>query len=202
MGNKRVTAAMLPCLAGVMLLSACAGTSTTTSAAAPATSLAAAMADAERSVASGDADRAIAILKNAGARYPAEKAPWVQIAQMKFDRGSYGEAINHALEALQRDPKDRQGNSIVAVSGLRLSTQALADLSKQNNLGGPLRTEAQQLATLLRSSLGEEILVPSTQKTVRAKPRNVTVNSGAQGHKPTAAVTTQSNSADPFGALK
>ncbi len=202
MGNKRLTATMLPCLASMLLLTACAGTPTTTSAVPPAATLDAVMADAERSVAAGDAERAIAILKSAGAKYPAEKAPWVQIAQLKFDRGAYGEAINNALEALQRDPKDRQGNSIIAVSGLRLSTQALADLSKQNNLGGPLRTEAQQLATLLRSSLGEEILVPSTQKSVRAKPRAVTVNSGSQGHRPTAAVTTQSNSADPFGALK
>lgn len=33
-------------------------------------------------------------------RYPADKAPWLQMAQMKFDRGQYGDAIGHALEAL------------------------------------------------------------------------------------------------------
>jgi hypothetical protein len=40
------------------------------------------------------------------------------MAQIKFDRASYGEAIMNALEALQRDPTDKLGNSIVAVSGL------------------------------------------------------------------------------------
>lgn len=190
----------LPIVTSLLLLSACASDPATS--AAP--TLAAALADAERSVATGDVERAFTILRGASAKFPAEKAPLIQLAQLKFDRGAYGEAINAALEGLQRDPKDRQGNSIVAVGGLRLSTKALADLSKQNHLGGPLRTEAQHLAGLLRSSLGEDVLVPAVQKPIRpvVKPRAVTVNSGAQGRAPTAAVTSQSGSADPFGALK
>lgn len=192
---------VLPVMTSLLLLSACAS-DPASSTAAP--TLSAALADAERSVATGDVDRAFTILRGAGASFPAEKAPWIQLAQLKFDRGAYGEAINAALEGLQRDPRDRQGNSIVAVGGLRLSTKALADLSKQNHLGGPLRTEAQHLASLLRTSLGEDVLVPAVQKPVRpvTKPRAVTVNSGAQGRAPTAAVTSQSGSADPFGALK
>jgi hypothetical protein len=194
----------LTLVASALLLSACATDPTAGATATGAATLSSAMADAERSVAAGDVDRAYTILRNAGTKFPAEKSPWIQIAQLKFDRGAYGEAINNALEGLQRDPNDRQGNSIVAVSGLRLSTKALADLSKQNHLGGPLRTEAQHLAGLLRASLGEDVLVPAVQKPLRpvAKPRPVTVNSGSQGHKPTATVTSQSNSADPFGALK
>lgn len=191
---------LIPCLASVLLLSACA-TSTTTSNAVPvSTTLDAAMSDAERSVAAGDADRAYNILRNAGIRFPAEKAPWVQLAQLKFDRGSYGDAISNALEALQRDPNDRQGNSIVAVAGLRLSTKAVADLSQQNNLGGPLRTEAQQLANLLRSTLGEELLVPT--KNVKPAParRTAPATATAPGRKNTA--SNQTTSADPFGALK
>jgi predicted Zn-dependent protease len=152
------------------------------------------MADAERSVAAGDADKAYTILRNAGSRFPAEKAPWVQIAQLKFDRGSYGDAITHALEALQRDPSDRQGNSIVAVAGLRLSTKAVADLSQHNHLGGPLRTEAQQLANLLRTTLGEDVLVPKATKPVPVK------RPAGSATKRTA--STQTTSADPFGALK
>jgi hypothetical protein len=66
--------------------------------------------------------------------------------------------------SLQRDPNDKLGNSIVAVSGLRLSTKALADLSQQNNLNGSLRSEAQDLAKLLRTSLGEDVLVPGARK--------------------------------------
>ena len=191
-------------LASALLLSACATDPASNAAAPGGGTLNSVMADAERSVAAGDIDRAYTILRGAGTKFPAEKSPWLQIAQLKFDRGAYGEAINNALEGLQRDPNDRQGNSIVAVSGLRLSTKALADLSKQNHLGGPLRTEAQHLAGLLRTSLGEDVLVPAVQKPIRpvTKPRAVTVNSGSQGHKPTTAVTSQSNSADPFGALK
>jgi len=201
---RKIVLRTLPFVASALLLTACATDPTTNVAATTGATLNSAMADAERSVAAGDVDRAYTILRGAGSKFPAEKAPWIQIAQLKFDRGAYGEAISNALEGLQRDPNDRQGNSIVAVSGLRLSTKALADLSKQNHLGGPLRTEAQHLAGLLRTSLGEDVLVPAVQKPIRpvAKPRTVTVNSGSQGHKPTAAVTSQSNSADPFGALK
>jgi predicted Zn-dependent protease len=185
---------LIPGLAGALLLSACAGTTPTTSAVPAAPTLDAAMAEAERSVAAGEADKAYTILRSAGSRFPAEKAPWVQIAQLKFDRGSYGEAITNALEGLQRDPNDRQGNSIVAVAGLRLSTKAVADLSQQNNLGGPLRSEAQQLANLLRATLGEDVLVPGKARPVPVKkpaasPVKRTASNGA-------------TSADPFGALK
>lgn len=192
---------VLPLVTSLLLLSACA-TDPATGTAAP--TLVAALGDAERSVAAGDVERAVTMLRSAGTKFPAEKAPWMQLAQLKFDRGAYGEAISAALEGLRRDPNDRQGNSIVAVGGLRLSTKALADLSKQHHLGGPLRTEAQHLAGLLRTSLGEDVLVPAVQKPIRpvAKPRPVTVNSGAQGRAPTTTVTSQSGSADPFGALK
>jgi tetratricopeptide (TPR) repeat protein len=160
------------------------------------------LADADRAMAIGQQDKAYAILKTASAAWPAEKTPWVQMAQMKFDRGNYGEAINHALEALQRDPADRLGNSIVAVSGLRLSTKALADLSQQNYLGGSVRSEAQELAKLLRTSLGDDVLVPQGAAAKAAKrplPQPARSGPSAAG-KP--APVTPSNSSDPFGALK
>jgi tetratricopeptide (TPR) repeat protein len=155
------------------------------------------LSEAERNAASGQQEKAIAGLRAAAASYPSEKAPWLQMAQLQFERGSYGDAIGNALEALQRDPADRQGNSIVAVSGLRLSTKALADLSLQNNLGGSLRTEAQELANLLRVSLGEEILVPQVARG-KAVPRKVVQGGGAPARK--AAPGQSAN--DPFSALK
>lgn len=153
------------------------------------------LAEAERNAASGQKDKAIAGLRSAAEAYPAEKSPWLQMAQMEFERGSYGDAISHALEVLERDPADRQGNSIVAVSGLRLSTKALADLSLQNNLGGSLKTEAQELANLLRVSLGEEILVPQA-------PRKAPVRKAAGGAATRKAAPGQGGSSDPFSALK
>jgi Tfp pilus assembly protein PilF len=191
---------MISILAGAALLSACATDSPPVRAERGAT-LDAMIADADRALAGGQHDKAYTILKNAGAAWPAEKAPWVQMAQLKYDRGSYGEAITNALEILQRDPADRLGNSIVAVSGLRLSTKALADLSQQNNLGGSVRSEAQELAKLLRSSLGEDVLVPQPGSKPAKRPTAAGARSGAvlPGKALPASPT---NSADPFGALK
>ncbi|MBJ7310779.1 tetratricopeptide repeat protein [Rugamonas sp. CCM 8940] len=158
-----------------------------------------ALVDADSAIAAGHSDRAQSILKTAATSYPADKTPWLHLAQLKFDRASYGEAIMHALEALQRDPSDKLGNSIVAVSGLRLSTKALADLSQQNNLNGPLRSEAQDLAKLLRSSLGEDVLVPSAASQRRAA---APAKKSAGPAVAPAKSANQSNSSDPFGALK
>lgn len=166
----------------------------------------------------GQAEEALSLLRNATSAYPTDKTPWLQMAQLHFDRSSYGEAINNALEVLQRDPADKVANSIVAVGGLRLSTKALADLSQQNNLSGTVRTEAQDLAQLLRESLGEAVLVPVP---VRAKsngsaPKTMTSSNrtSASGPlrpalrkkatvavKPTPADNTKPD-LNPFGSLK
>ncbi|MFS2003777.1 hypothetical protein ACEN9F_09130 [Duganella sp. CT11-25] len=187
----------LPCVASLLLLSGCATDGGTVRVEKPqASTLERSLADADTALASGQNDRAQGILKTAAANYPAEKSPWLHMAQIKFDRASYGEAIMNALEALQRDPADKLGNSIVAVSGLRLSTKALADLSQQNNLNGSLRSEAQDLAKLLRTSLGEDVLVPAANPAVR-KP------APAPAKKAAATPTkNQTNSSDPFGGLK
>jgi tetratricopeptide (TPR) repeat protein len=162
-----------------------------------------ALAEANGALVAGQRDKAQTLLKSAAASYPADKAPWLQLAQLKFERGNYGEAIVNALEALQRDPKDKLGNSIVAVSGLRLSTKALADLSQQNNLSGSLRTEAQELAKLLRNSLGEDVLVPSSSAAAAAAAARRAA-SPASGKKAATSVAPAkgSQSSDPFGGLK
>lgn len=192
----------LPILACAMLLSACAtdGEQVRAERVQPAT-LDRALAEADTAVAAGQADKAQVILKGAASTYPADKQPWLHLAQMKFDRASYGEAITNALEALQRDPNDKLGNSIVAVSGLRLSTKALTDLSQQNNLNGSLRSEAQDLARLLRTSLGEDVLVPSSPPAHRPPPR-AHHPAAATAHHATEKPDNASASTDPFGGLK
>lgn len=194
---------LLPGFACALLLSACAtdGEQVRADRMQPST-LERALAEADTAVAAGQADKAQALLKTAASTYPADKQPWLHLAQMKFDRASYGEAITNALEALQRDPNDKLGNSIVAVSGLRLSTKALADLSQQNSLNGSLRSEAQDLARLLRTSLGEEVLVPSAGAATRRAPAQAHRPAAAAARQPASKAGNESASTDPFGGLK
>jgi predicted Zn-dependent protease len=188
---------VFPSLACALLLSACATDGPQLRPDKPfAATLESAMTEAARASATGQQDRALVLLCNAASTYPAEKGPWLTMAQMKFDRANYGEAILHAQEALQRDPADQVGSSIIAVSGLRLSTKALADLIQQNNLGGSLRDEAQGLARMLRSSLGEDVLVPPPVRPVRAPQGNA-----GKRTAPPAKPAVQSG-ADPFGAIR
>lgn len=194
----------LPCVASVLLLSACATDGVAVRSDKPqASTLDRTIAEANAALAAGQADKAQALLKTAATNHPSDKTPWLQLAQMKFDRASYGEAITNALEALQRDPNDKLGNSIVAVSGLRLSTKALADLSQQNNLNGSLRSEAQDLAKLLRTSLGEDVLVPGANVAAR-KPavQPASARKGVAATAPVPKTNPQTNNSDPFGGLK
>jgi tetratricopeptide (TPR) repeat protein len=196
--------AVISCLACALLLSACAIDGDSVRADKfQASTLERALAESDVAVAAGQNDKAQQILRGAATTFPADKTPWLHIAQLKFDRGNYGEAIMNALEALQRDPNDKLGNSIVAVSGLRLSTRALSDLSLQNNLSGSLRSEAQDLAKLLRTSLGEEVLVPPTgasRKPVAARRPAATPAASVPASGKTG--TGQASNSDPFGGLK
>lgn len=154
------------------------------------------LAKAGQASSAGQKEQAVKLWKEAAAAYPADKAPWTSIAQTRYDAGQYGDAIVSAQEVLVRDPNDRLANSIIAISGLRLSTRALADLSRQNNLSGSIRTESQDLAKLLRESLGEQVLVPP------AAPAAAPKTNVAKGKKPGKSKGDDGSSADPFGALK
>jgi hypothetical protein len=182
------------------LLSACASTpqvAPVTAAAAKPT-IAAAMAEADAAVLAGQNDKAYAILKGAGTTFPGDKLPWVRMAQMRFDSTDYGQAIVDAQEALARDPDDTLASSIVAVSGLRVTSRALADLSQKNNLTGNVRTEAQELAKLLRANLNEENLLPAN-----GRPGGVRKEGAARKVVGTApAPAARAAGSDPFGALK
>jgi tetratricopeptide (TPR) repeat protein len=194
----------LPCIASLLLLTACATDGVNIRADKPqAPPLDRSLADADAALAAGQSDKAQGILKSAAASYPADKTPWLHMAQIKFDRANYGEAILNAQEALQRDPNDKLGNSIIAVSGLRLSTKALADLSQQNNLSGSLRSEAQDLAKLLRTSLGEDVLVP-TSNTAARRAATPAPAAGKKGAAPASGAASRNGSqtTDPFGGLK
>jgi hypothetical protein len=160
--------------------------------------MAAAMADADAAVLAGHTDKAYAILKQAGSTFPTDKTPWVRMAQMHFDSTNYGEAIVDALEALERDPDDTLANSIVAVSGLRVTSKALSDLSQKNNLTGNVRTEAQDLARLLRTSLNEDVLVPNNRPATLRTKETVRKAAAAAATPPARPAA----SSDPFGALK
>lgn len=155
------------------------------------------LADADRAAAAGQHEKALAALKAAAANYPSEKSPWLQMAQMRFDRGNYSEAIVQAQEALQCDPADKQALSIIAVSGLRLSTRSLAELNQQSSLGGSVRSEAQELARTLRNTLGEDVLVPVAGGVRQPKKTASPIKLPAPRTAPSPSTT-----ADPFGALK
>jgi antitoxin (DNA-binding transcriptional repressor) of toxin-antitoxin stability system len=190
---------LMPSLVCAAILTACASSGPPSGPAKPPSTMAAAMADVDGAVMAGQTDKAYALLKSAGASFPTDKTPWVRMAQMRFDSTDYGEAIVNAVEALERDPDDTLANSIVAVSGLRVTSKALADLSQKNNLSGNVRTEAQELAKLLRSSLGEEVLVANGGRPA-AKPTNTTGKKA--GGATSTAPTARAASNDPFGALK
>ncbi|MGW8393553.1 tetratricopeptide repeat protein [Pseudoduganella sp. HUAS MS19] len=155
------------------------------------------LADADRAAAAGQHEKSHAALKAAAANYPSEKTPWLHMAQMRFDRGNYSDAIVQAQEALQRDPADKQALSIIAVSGLRLSTRSLAELNQQSSLGGSVRSEAQELARTLRSTLGEDVLVPVAGGGRQPKKSAPAIKLPGPRFAPSPSPT-----ADPFGALK
>jgi len=145
----------------------------------------------------GQKEQAITLWKQAAAAYPTDKAPWASIAQTRFDAGQYGDAIVNAQEVLVRDPNDTLANSIIAISGLRLSTRALGDLSRQNNLNGSTRTDATELAKLLRETLGETALIVTPSSPVGPPPRPTKAGkTTVKGKGKT------DSAASPFDALK
>jgi tetratricopeptide (TPR) repeat protein len=182
-----------------ILLSACATTKPELAEKPPAPTMDELLAKATEASTAGRKEDAVTLWKEAAAAYPADKAPWSSIAQTRYDAGQYGEAIVSAQEVLVRDPNDRLANSIIAISGLRLSTRALADLSRQNNLSGSIKTESQDLAKLLRESLGETVLVPPPPPPARQAAASARGKAGKKAH---AKPQQDDASANPFGALK
>jgi tetratricopeptide (TPR) repeat protein len=170
----------------------------------PAPQLADLLSEAGKAQAGGNKEQAVELWKKTAAAFPADKSPWSHIAQTRYDAGQYGDAIQAALEVLVRDPNDQLANSIIAISGLRLSTRALNDLSRQNSLSGSLKSESQDLAKLLRESLGETVLVPPppAPPTVRGAEREQRPVRTAKKGKAAKPASDATASANPFDALK
>jgi tetratricopeptide (TPR) repeat protein len=160
------------------------------------------LSEASKAQAGGNKEQAVTLWKQSAAAFPAEKTPWANIAQTRYEAGQYGDAIQAALEVLVRDPNDQLANSIIAISGLRLSTRALNDLSRQNSLSGSLKNESQDLAKLLRESLGETVLVPPPPPPPAAREREQRPARTAKKAKTAKPASDATASANPFDALK
>jgi hypothetical protein len=149
---------LFPSVICAAMLAACAGPAPVPLAK-PVT-MASALAEADAAAKAGRSEEAYTILKSAAGANPTDKAPWLRMAQMRFEDKNYGEAIVSGLAAIERDPDDTLAYSLVAVSGLRVSSKALGDLTQKNGFSGSVRNEAQELANLLHSTLKVEKIVP------------------------------------------
>lgn len=189
---------LMPLILGVVALAGCETIPKADSAKSTAALGEQVFTEADAAIAAKQEEKAYNMMKAASQSHPVDKRPWVKMAQIRFNAGVYGDAITNAQEALERDPDDTVAHSIVAVSGLRVASKALSDLTRKNNLNGDVKSEAQDLAKLLRTSLGETVLVkPETVKTVaRPRPPSNASNTSTASSKPA------SNDKDPFSGLK
>lgn len=115
---------------------------------------------AQQAMSSGAKTRAQSLLEEATRKDPADKLPWLKLAQLHFEQNEYAPAITAGQEALARDNANLDARSIVLVSSLRIAAKSLAELSTANQLAGDTRTEAKKVAQILRETLGEIVLVP------------------------------------------
>ncbi len=144
---------------------------------------------ADKAQKEGRTEEALTELDQAAKVDPASKTPWVRKSQIYFDAHQYGQAITAAQEALQRDTSDLTAKSILAVSGLRVSANALEQLRKVNEVNGSTRTEAESVAKLIRDALGEPILIPAADGA-----------SAPASRKPAARRVVRSNTSAPASA--
>lgn len=125
---------------------------------------------ADKAQKQGQTDQALQLLDEASRIDPAAKQPWLRKAQIHFEARQYGPAITQAQEALQRDVNDLTAQSILAVSGLRVSASALDQLRKANEVTGSTRSEAESVARVIHQALGEPILLTPTAAGPAAAP--------------------------------
>jgi hypothetical protein len=189
---------LLPSVACLALLTGCATTDTHPASKSHA-SVASVISEADVAFNAGMPDKGVKLLKDAAVAYPADKAPWLRLAQHQFDNRIYGDAVVSALEVLERDQDEMQAHSIVAVAGLRLSLKALGDLTHKNNLSGTVKSEAQDLAKLLRDRLGEGLMGKGQDKKPVTKVAVVAPTKAASNTSPKGQ---PKDSDDPFAGMK
>lgn len=119
--------------------------------------------EAQQAVTSGARTRAQNLLAEATRSNPADKQPWIKLAQLHFEQGQYAQAITAGQEVLARDAANLDARSIVLVSSLRIAAKSLEELRASNQLAGDTRTEARKVTHLLRETLGETVLVPANK---------------------------------------
>jgi len=164
------------------------------------------LARAARAEEAGDREKAREHYRTAAKAYPVAEEPWQKLAQSYFNAGDYGNAIQASQEALQRDPKDPTAASMLAISGLRLSSQGMVILrdqaqssrgrsagSAQPLTNAPIvvaaRLEAETLARELREVLGEP------DRTAPQRPRAPATTQPAAVARPAAPTATVAPSA-------
>jgi tetratricopeptide (TPR) repeat protein len=207
---KNISFEKLLLVASIGLLSACAVTPPPSSTEnKPKAELTVLMDQAAAAEKTGPKEATLRQYEEAAKLYPTSKLPWLKIAQIQFDSANYGQAIIAAQQVISRDEQDKVANSILSVSGLRVSTKALADLSRQNELTGSVRNEAQDLAKVLRESLGEKVLVPTpvaveVPRKLRpvVRPGKVRATANAEAKTPSSPAVLPAGGGSPFGGLK
>jgi hypothetical protein len=192
---------LMPLIVGVVALAGCASGPQAVASKSNAAAGEQVFIDADKAIVAKQEEKAYAMLKAAGDAHPVDKRPWVKMAQIRFNAGVYGDAITDAQEALERDPDDTVAHSILAVSGLRVASKALADLTRKNNLNGDVKSEAQDLAKLLRTSIGDPDLFGNKREPVKTTPLRTKSTSTASTAPPTA-TKSAAKSNDPFEGLK
>lgn len=128
------------------------------------------MSDAARARQEGSRTIERDTYRKAAQAYPTSKEPWLKLAEGYFDAADYGNTILSAQEVLQRDAADKVAASLLAVSGLRVSTAALASLRQGQDLNGDTRRQAEDVVKSLREVLGEPVLVPKPEESPAAAP--------------------------------
>lgn len=165
------------------------------------------ISEGDAQLANGAFDSALQAYQKAALADPTRKEPWVKSSQLYFDSGNYGRAIASAEEVLQRDPADTTADSILTVGGLRIAVQSLHRLQE----GGALSTEAarfeaEQLATALRSTLGDSILAPApgarSRRGSTAASRPQAAQPQPQPQRETRQETPPADNANPFRHLR
>ncbi len=168
------------------------------------------MHQAETAAAAGEKEKSRNALRAAAKVDPVSKAPWVKLAETYFASDDYGNAILAAQEVLLRDASDSVAASVLAVSGLRVSIQALGTLRQQNNIAAGTRSEAETLTRSLRELLGEPVLVPRPvvdepppPPPPRRRPKRAAPTTDAAASTPkTAAAPKPVAASNPFQKLK
>lgn len=179
------------------------------------------MTDSNKALTEGKTDKAMETLDTAAKENPTSALPWVKQAQIYFDQGNYPASIQAADEAMKRDAENKDAKALAVVASLRVAVQAVSDMNKDSNLRGSKRSEAERLATALRETLNQDVLVPldakakpgATSQSASSKHTTTTRHKASAAEKPAATATQatpkpaadtsgSSGSANPFGALR